>query len=211
MSLPPRHPPRLGEGRDWVPHAVAHAILGALVARALHREHTKSSFLLFFLMSVGWCAGFGLVDEWHQKLVQRTCCRDDWIADVIGAAAGAAAGSVYRRQRRGEPTMSDARRVSGEELDQEIAKPGPCVVEFWMNGCPACARFASTFGELAEEYQERANLMAIEARENMEASQKHAIRGVPTIIVFKDGAEVQRTTGAKTLAEMREWLEPVLG
>lgn len=106
--------------------------------------------------------------------------------------------------------MAEARRVTGEELENEIGGEQPCVAEFWMTGCPACARFASTFGELAEEYQGRASLVAIEARENMETSKKHSIRGVPTIIVFKDGQEVQRTTGAKSLEEMREWLKPVL-
>lgn len=106
--------------------------------------------------------------------------------------------------------MAEARRVDAAELDQEIAGDQPCVVEFWMNGCPACARFASTFGELAEQYEGQAKVVAIEARENMEASQKHGIRGVPTVIVFRGGEEVRRTTGAKTLEEMREWLEPVL-
>ena len=106
--------------------------------------------------------------------------------------------------------MAEARKISGEELETELAKPEPAVVEFWMDGCPACARFAPTFAALAEEYNGRANLLAIEARENMAASQQYAIRGVPTVIVFKDGQEVERTTGAKTLAEMREWLEPIL-
>ena len=107
--------------------------------------------------------------------------------------------------------MAEARRISGDELDAELAKPGPTFVEFWMTGCPACARFGPTFGELAAECEGRANLVTIEARENMEASRKYAIRGVPTVIVFRDGQEAQRTTGAKTLAEMREWLAPVLG
>lgn len=106
--------------------------------------------------------------------------------------------------------MAEARRVSSEELADEMSKEQPCVVEFWMNGCAACARFASTFGELAQEYEGRANLVAIEARENMSASQEHSIRGVPTVIAFKNGQEVKRTTGAKSLEEMREWLEPVL-
>jgi len=95
-------------------------------------------------------------------------------------------------------------------LGAELAKPGACVVDFWMVGCPACARFAPTFDELAAEYQGRASLVTIEARENMETSKQYAIRGVPTVIVFKGGQEVQRATGAKTLAEMREWLDPVL-
>lgn len=106
--------------------------------------------------------------------------------------------------------MAEARRVTAEELKAELEQGKPCVVEFWMVGCPACARFAPTFGELAEEYQDRASLVAVEARENMEASKQFSIRGVPTVIVLKDGKEVQRTTGAKTLAEMREWLDPVL-
>jgi thioredoxin 1 len=63
---------------------------------------------------------------------------------------------------------------------------------------------------LAQEYDGRANLITIEARENMDASKKFAIRGVPTVIVFKQGQEAQRMTGAKTLAEMREWLDPVV-
>jgi thioredoxin-like negative regulator of GroEL len=109
-----------------------------------------------------------------------------------------------------EEQMAEARRVNGDELDGELAKQDVCIVEFWMTGCPACARFGPTFGELAQEYEGRANIVAIEARENMEASKKYAIRGVPSVIVFKSGQEVQRTTGAKTLAEMREWLEPVL-
>ncbi|MEN6302737.1 MAG: thioredoxin family protein [Armatimonadia bacterium] len=106
--------------------------------------------------------------------------------------------------------MAEARQISGEELDQEVTQQECCVVEFWMNGCPACARFASTFAEVAEWLEGRAHVCAIEARENMEACKKHGIHGVPTVIVFKSGEEVQRTTGAKTLEEMREWLEPAL-
>lgn len=106
--------------------------------------------------------------------------------------------------------MTEARQVNGEELEQACAQQEPCIIEFWMNGCPACARFAATFAELAQELTGRAHVVAIEARENMEASKKHAVRGVPTVIVFKDGEEVQRTTGAKTLEEMREWVEPAL-
>lgn len=106
--------------------------------------------------------------------------------------------------------MAEARKVTGEDLEAELTREEPCVVEFWMAGCPACARFAPTYAELAEELAGRANLLAIEARENMDTSKKHGIKGVPTVIVFKNGEEVQRTTGAKTLAEMREWLGPAL-
>lgn len=106
--------------------------------------------------------------------------------------------------------MAETRQINGEQFQEELAKEQPCVVEFWMTGCPACARFASAFAELAEELEDRANLVGLEARENMAISQKYGIRGVPTVIVFKEGQEVQRTTGAKDTKEMREWLEPAL-
>jgi len=106
--------------------------------------------------------------------------------------------------------MPEARHVTGKDLDEELARKECCVVEFWMHGCPACARFASTFSALALELQERANVCAIEARQNIEVCKKHGIEAVPTVVVFKSGEEVQRTTGSKTLEEMREWLEPAL-
>lgn len=107
--------------------------------------------------------------------------------------------------------MAQARQISGEEqFQEELAKNMPCVVEFWMEGCPACARFASAFAELAEELAERANCVGLEARKNMAISQKYGIHGVPTVIVFRGGQEVQRTVGAKDTKEMREWLEPAL-
>jgi thioredoxin len=107
--------------------------------------------------------------------------------------------------------MAETRQIKGcEEFEAELAKEQPCVVEFWMVGCPACARLAPIFEELAEELKDKANLVALEARENMELSKKFEIRGVPTVIVFKAGEEVQRQTGAKSADELREWLEPAL-
>jgi len=107
--------------------------------------------------------------------------------------------------------MAEARQISGDEqFATEIAGEQPCVVEFWMPGCPACAKLSPVYAELAEELAERANLIGLEARQNMAISQKYGVRGVPTVIVFKCGEEVQRCVGAKSKDELREWLEPAL-
>lgn len=107
--------------------------------------------------------------------------------------------------------MAETRQISGEEqLTQELAQDLPCVVEFWMEGCPACARLAPVFAELAEELKDRGNLVALEARSHMEIAKRYGIRGVPTVIVFQQGNEVQRIVGAKSKEELREWLEPAL-
>ncbi len=209
-SIPGPALPRAPSGADMLAHLCLYTVLGALLANALGREHPGGGILLLVLISTGMAAGLGLLDEWHQQFCQRAPSALDWLADTIGAGIGSTSLAVASARKLGGVGMAEAPKVNGEQLAAELSKPGPCVVEFWMVGCGACARFAPTFGDLSEEYAGRANLVAIEARENMDASKQHGIRGVPTVIVFKDGAEVQRTTGAKTLAEMREWLDPVL-
>jgi thioredoxin 1 len=107
--------------------------------------------------------------------------------------------------------MAEAQQISGsEQFESEIKSEQPCVVEFWMEGCPACARFKDVFAEMAEEFAERANLRGLEAREHMEISRKYDISGVPTVVMFKCGEEVQRKVGAQSKEEFREWLEPAL-
>jgi thioredoxin-like negative regulator of GroEL len=106
--------------------------------------------------------------------------------------------------------MADLRSINNEDVDSEIAREEPTLIKFFTDGCPACARFAPTFAQLAEEYAGRAVLVQMEARKNMDTSKKLAVRGVPTVVVFQAGKEVQRLTGAKTLQEMRDWLKPVL-
>jgi thioredoxin 1 len=107
--------------------------------------------------------------------------------------------------------MAEAKQISGsEQFEEEIKSTQPCVVEFWMQGCPACGRFADVFAEMAEEFAERANLVGLEAREHIEITRKYGVSGVPTVIMFKCGEEVQRKVGAQSKEEFREWLEPAL-
>lgn len=107
--------------------------------------------------------------------------------------------------------MSEAKQISGEaQFAAEVTGEQLCVVDFWMTGCPACARLAPVFDELAGELKDRANLVGLEARENMAISKQYGIRGVPTVIVFRAGEEVQRSVGAKTREELLAWLEPLL-
>jgi thioredoxin-like negative regulator of GroEL len=106
--------------------------------------------------------------------------------------------------------MGEIRDITTDEFAGETAGPNPALVEFYTQGCPACARFGPTYERLAEEYAGRATLLKMDARKNLETAKQLHVRGVPTVVVFREGEELQRLTGAKTLAEMREWLAPVL-
>lgn len=105
--------------------------------------------------------------------------------------------------------MAGAMAVTGDELKAALAGELPVAVEFWMEGCPACMRFAPTFDLIADEFAGRVTCVKIEAKQNLEVAKEMKIRGVPAVVVFVEGEEVQRQTGAKSLEEMREWLAPV--
>ena len=106
--------------------------------------------------------------------------------------------------------MGEIRDITTDEFAGETAGSEPTMVEFYTEGCPACARFGPTYERLAEEYAGRATLLKMNAKQNLDVAKQLHVRGVPTVVVFRDGEELQRLTGAKTLAEMREWLAPVL-
>lgn len=106
--------------------------------------------------------------------------------------------------------MSEIRAITVEEFASVIQDEGLTLIKFYTQGCPACARFAPTYERLAEEYRGRAVFAEIDARQGLEVAKQLGIRGVPTVVAFRGGSEAQRVTGAKTLAEMREWLAPVL-
>lgn len=106
--------------------------------------------------------------------------------------------------------MSEIRAITAEEFETVVKEDGITLIKFYTQGCPACARFAPTYGKLADEYEGRAVFLEMDARQNLDTAKQLGIRGVPTVVAFRAGSEAQRVTGAKTLAEMREWLAPVL-
>lgn len=106
--------------------------------------------------------------------------------------------------------MAEIRAVTAEEFENVIQGSEVVLVKFYTQGCPACARFAPTYEKLADEYEGRLVLVQMDARQGLAIAKQLGVRGVPTVVAFRGGEEAQRLTGAKTLAEMREWLAPLM-
>lgn len=104
-SISPRALPRGPENSDKIAHLLMYAVLAMLLARALAevgrgRELTGRQAALLLVKTFIICAVFGALDEWHQQFVQRTTSLADWIADVVGAAAGAFGLVAYLKKRK---------------------------------------------------------------------------------------------------------------
>ena len=83
----------------------------------------------------------------------------------------------------------------------------PVLVDFWAAWCGPCRMLAPTVEQVAQKYQGKAKVVKINVDENVESPAKYGIRGIPTLILFKGGQEVDRHVGvpqnaANALAQM---------
>ena len=74
----------------------------------------------------------------------------------------------------------------------------PALVDFWAEWCGPCRMIAPTVESIAEQYQEKAGVYKMNVDENMNVPQQFGIRGIPTLILFKNGQEQERIVGAVT-------------
>lgn len=82
----------------------------------------------------------------------------------------------------------------------------PVVLDFWAEWCPPCRALAPTFEELAKQYAGRARFAKLDVDANPQVSQRFGIKGIPTLVFFDGGREVERVVGAAS----REALARVL-
>lgn len=97
-------------------------------------------------------------------------------------------------------------------FDQALAHSGTTVVKFYTDWCPDCHRVANAYEAYAEEHGEEALFADVNAEEVIEAAERFAIRGIPTLLVFRNGNLVQRLNSrdCKTVKQMVDFLDGAL-
>ena len=81
-----------------------------------------------------------------------------------------------------------------EVLQSEV----PVVLDFWAEWCPPCRALAPTFEALAKEYEGRVRFVKLNVDENQQVPQRFGIKGIPTLVFFDGGREVERVVGASS-------------
>jgi thioredoxin 1 len=120
---------------------------------------------------------------------------------------------VIQETAVGAAGTSDAEPVHvTDELFEEVVLKSrvPTMVDFWAPWCGPCRMIAPIVEDLAQEYEGRAVIAKINTDENLRVADDLGIMGIPTLILFKDGKEVDRVVGFAPRKVLEQKLEAVL-
>jgi thioredoxin 1 len=88
-----------------------------------------------------------------------------------------------------------------------IDADGPVLVDFWAEWCGPCKMIGPSLEELSDELGERVTITKLNIDDNPDAPGKYGVRGIPTMILFKNGAPAATKVGAAPKGQLKAWLE----
>ena len=98
--------------------------------------------------------------------------------------------------------------LTDQNFDQEVLKSDkPVLVDFWAVWCAPCRMVAPTVEAIAEEYVGRAKVGKLNVDDNLTITTRYNIRGIPTLILFKDGQVQEQWVGATSRDAIVKLLE----
>ncbi|MFP5483060.1 MAG: thioredoxin TrxA, partial [Gammaproteobacteria bacterium] len=95
------------------------------------------------------------------------------------------------------------KHVSDASFDSDVLKTdGPVLVDYWAEWCGPCKMIAPILDDLSSEYQGKLQIAKMNVDENSETPAKYGIRGIPTLMLFKNGAVVATKVGALSKSQL---------
>jgi thioredoxin 1 len=116
------------------------------------------------------------------------------------------------REKKETPMSEHVSEVTDANFEQEILEcPLPALVDFWAAWCGPCRIIGPIVEEIAEEYKDRARVAKMNVDDNVNTPARYGVRGIPALLLFKNGELVDQIIGAVPKAQVVNLLEKALG
>jgi thioredoxin 1 len=106
------------------------------------------------------------------------------------------------------PMGQNTKTVTDQSFQADVLDAGrPVLVDFWAEWCGPCKMIAPALEEIAGALGDKVDIVKLNIDENPDTPGKYGVRGIPTMLLFKNGEAVAQKVGAAPRSQIQQWLE----